>query len=1389
MPTHSQAAAEGVALQSPAGGSPAPDSDYEGYVDVVRWSPWRTSVVGWVRRRGAPAERVSGSIVLGSAVMANFTADRHRLDLVNSGIGDGGYGFLAEIDSPLSPEDAVRLRIATGPGCEPLAQATVHIEPLPMIKGAIDTIGSHTVAGWVFDPNRPDKAVTVELWVDDAFICTVTGDHQRDDLEAVQPKAGRYGFELSLDALARPSGPLDLAATLDGNQHRFSLRWRNAEIYATTVTTRPRLLGKLEQFSKGHLQGWFVNQLRPGSPVDITITVDGRELIRTRTSESREDLAKSGLKGGAAGLSLPVPVSPTGRPDFVIDAVYTKTGESIGPSVAAANQPLSLANTWGSGVARAATAEPVPVSVIVPIFNAYDEVRECLNSLIGHTTWPCRLILIDDASTDDRMAKLLDTIEGYPGVTIRRNAENLGFTRTVNLGLSLAGGSDVVLLNSDTVVTPRWLENLRLAAYAQSDVGTVTPLSNNAGAFSVPEPGIANVTPSWLSGERYARAVSQSSAGLYCTAPTGNGFCLFVRRAMLDDVGLLDETAFPRGYGEENDLCMRALRRGWRHVIDDRTIIYHARSASFGAEKETLYRDGRQVIDQRYPEYGALVRLFGASPDLAIARYRVRQIDEFWPKAEGLPRPRAMFVISTDTGGTPQTNMDLMQALAAEYDCLLLRCDSHTLSISRIVNGQTVLLETRSLAKPLEPVSHRAEEYDHIVAGWLTRYAVELLHIRHIGWHSLQLPRIARGLGIPVVFSFHDFYTVCPTVKLLDDKSAFCGGVCTEGKGTCNPELWPRSTVPHLKHAWVHTWRASMGAMLRECDAFVTTTLSARDLLIANFPWLAERDFRVIPHGRDFSGFSVLAAPLQCGERLRVLVPGNIGPAKGSDLIARIRQLDPNTEVEFHFLGTVSAEVARCGVNHGPYRRDEFAARVAAIRPHVGAVLSIWPETYSHTLTEMWACGVPVVGIDLGAIGERISQSKGGWLISSTDPADILARLLGIAADPEEHWRVVTEVLAWQRGTGVAYGTAAMAERYSDLYRDARGRRRVFVPASRPAPAIKTFGLLSLHQPPQRPPDSLRWFVEWLRYPDADTVRTRTVSLAELAAGGSAQHLDALVLSDGNVPATAAAAIDRFLAVSRIPLVLSRDGRLTVRRFIAGGGQAPGAEKSSSWAEEPLGGDAALRYAIDETLWLRPARPASGHPPTLPAANPRRKTLLLAPDWDSTDSVEAFEALWAELSARDDVTPVALGSGKAPERPGLATIRFPGRPEDIDLFKKAIGDIAAGWCLAVYLPSALPSSGDASADRLAKIMARVSLLGIPPLAPRRQPFTSLIQNEVTGFLTDLTVDAILGEIQEALSGSVDVRTVKTRSQAFIMDRLTSKRLKQSFRALVENLTF
>lgn len=400
-------------------------------------------------------------------------------------------------------------------------------------------------------------------------------------------------------------------------------------------------------------------------------------------------------------------------------------------------------------------------------------------------------------------------------------------------------------------------------------------------------------------------------------------------------------------------------------------------------------------------------------------------------------RPRILFVIATRTGGTPLTNQDLMTSLSAEHECFVLHCTRNTVFFEYFADGVYTKLDHHVLSAPIAPILHQSDEYDRVVFRWLLEWRIGLVHVRHIAWHGLGLVDMARLLAVPVVFSFHDYYTVCPTVKLLDDRGQFCGGVCTDSPGDCMPEdIWPADGFGRLKHAQVRAWQVQFRELLARCDAFVTTTEQVRRIIVGRYPELATTPFAVIPHGRDFNAMEQLASPPREGDTLRLVIPGNVSVAKGGEIIAALAALTSPDDLEIHVLGSVSPrlQLPENVVLHGVYVRGELHERLAAIRPQIGAVLSIWPETWCHTLTELWAAGVPVVGFDTGAVGERLRASGAGWVTSEMTAAAVVAAL-SRARRPAEWSRASGAVKAWQTGEGLSGNCQAMGKAYLELYR------------------------------------------------------------------------------------------------------------------------------------------------------------------------------------------------------------------------------------------------------------------------------------------------------------------------------------------------------------------
>jgi GT2 family glycosyltransferase len=244
-------------------------------------------------------------------------------------------------------------------------------------------------------------------------------------------------------------------------------------------------------------------------------------------------------------------------------------------------------------------------TVVVPVFNAYDDCLACFESILRHTPQDVPLVVVDDAGGDARsLDHLLHTGQtSSRQILIFRHQSNIGFVGSCNDAFEIAQPNDVILVNSDVIVGPEWYERLCEAANSSSLVATVSTLTNHGTILSVPNfnqplPQL----PAHLTPDSAAEAVAQYSLRIRPTISTAIGHCTYIRRIALDAVGKFDVT-FGRGYGEEVDFSQRAIRLGFKHICADDVFTFHRGSGSFGNERTTSQLDNEKIVHARYPWY------------------------------------------------------------------------------------------------------------------------------------------------------------------------------------------------------------------------------------------------------------------------------------------------------------------------------------------------------------------------------------------------------------------------------------------------------------------------------------------------------------------------------------------------------------------------------------------------------------------------------------------------------------------------------------------------------------------------------------------------------------------------------------------------------------------
>ena len=269
------------------------------------------------------------------------------------------------------------------------------------------------------------------------------------------------------------------------------------------------------------------------------------------------------------------------------------------------------------------------VDVIVPVYNACDDVLLCLSALIEKTDLLHRVIVVNDGD-DERTATMLAAFNNaFNHLEVITNPQNMGYTKSVNIGVKHSNADWVVVLNSDTIVSKGWLGKLMNCALSDDSVGMVGALSNAASWQSVPlihdKNGDWNLNPlpTSMSVDEMANLVAEYSTRAYPDVGVINGFCQLINMNLLDKIGLLDEQAFPVGYGEENDMCARAVKAGFKLLIADDTYVFHAKSKSFGHEKrKVLAKQGSAALKKKHPDvdWGAVTKKIFEHPALVELR-------------------------------------------------------------------------------------------------------------------------------------------------------------------------------------------------------------------------------------------------------------------------------------------------------------------------------------------------------------------------------------------------------------------------------------------------------------------------------------------------------------------------------------------------------------------------------------------------------------------------------------------------------------------------------------------------------------------------------------------------------------------------------------------------
>lgn len=607
-----------------------------------------------------------------------------------------------------------------------------------------------------------------------------------------------------------------------------------------------------------------------------------------------------------------------------------------------------------------------PVDVIVPVYRGLEDTRRCLESVLAapvQTAW--RLIVINDCSPEPEVTEWLrEFAQRDRRIALLENAENLGFVATVNRGMSVSADNDVLLLNSDTEVANDWLDRIRRAAHSQPRVASVTPFSNNATICSYPRFCQPNELPEGFDTASLDRLFATYLGAQTSEVPTGVGFCMYIRRACLNDVGLFDVANFGKGYGEENDFCIRATEAGWvnLHALD--TFVRHAGGISFGDSKSERELQAMQTLRRLHPGYESDVHTYLMRDPAAAARLSV---DIARITASG--RPVILNVMHDREGGTLRHARELAHELSSMATFLRLAPapGGVDLRLEGPHEGLHLHFEMPAEKERLLEIL-RALQISHV-------------HFHHLASHDSSVCDLPGQLGVTHDFTTHDFHTYCPQISLTDHTDRYCG---EKGIEQCR-QCVLRNPAPGGES--IDSWRERHGRLLNQARFVIAPSADTAQRIERFVPTAA---VRVVPHATLDTHPVALPAPrprvLPASEPLRIVVLGALSRIKGADVLEELATLaaSNNIALEFHLLGfayrNLRTQPKAHLIVHGAYDEKKLPELLKGLQADVAWFPALWPETYSYTLSAALEAGLPIIAPNVGAFSERLQGRAWTWV-------------------------------------------------------------------------------------------------------------------------------------------------------------------------------------------------------------------------------------------------------------------------------------------------------------------------------------------------------------------------------------------------------------------------
>ena len=631
------------------------------------------------------------------------------------------------------------------------------------------------------------------------------------------------------------------------------------------------------------------------------------------------------------------------------------------------------------------------IDIIIPVYNGYEFLEKLFDSIEQHTLSPYRLIVINDASPDERVQPyLIQRLKAHKTALFLNHDKNQGFLKSVNEAYSYVR-DHFIILNTDTEVPEFWMERLMYPILTMDKIASTTPFTNSGEIASFPNFVADNNIFDHMDVNTLDSVFRNVNAeNFYEAVPTGVGFCMGVNYTLTRKIGMFVQDTFGKGYGEENDWCQRAIQEGYTNYLVPNLFVYHKHGGSFSAEeKAKLLKENAVKLLSRHPNYGKDVNTYIQKDPHKILR-------NILVLMAANKKVGTHLIFDHDLGGGANiyAKEQINASIKQRHNVLYIKYDYYT--------------DTFKIFHSYKKY-HCAFKIDCLEE---LKILLSQLYIKEIFLntlvsfkHSLEmiayLTTLVKDTDTPLIIPIHDYYALCPSYTLLNDKGSYCKVPDLDACKTCMSQNTQEWRNYHSGPVNMTSWRETWLSLLELSHKILCFSNASKDILLNAYPTLDSKRIDIIPH--QVKPLTPVITNIQKTKTVTLGILGAINYAKGAQIIKHLIKAIEHNKLNIHvvLIGEMSEDIKSTHFYiTGRYERDNLPQIVKDEAIDMFIIPSICPETFSYTTQEIMMMEIPLMVFDIGAPAERVKKYAKGHIIDEINVDAVLQKISEIKHIP-----------------------------------------------------------------------------------------------------------------------------------------------------------------------------------------------------------------------------------------------------------------------------------------------------------------------------------------------------------------------------------------------------